>query len=120
RTLTDMQRTHLVDTVVQAGDRCASMCVPIYLQGDVRAASHYSQFMFHEVRLADPIDGKPQPIDPREQSVITDGFVARFLDRRGVSKQWLARTREKMRGRDYWTTGERLMAEKSGIVTDLI
>ncbi len=115
-----MQRTHTVDTVVKSYEQCASMCVPIFLAGDVRLAAPNSRWLFHEVRLADAIDGEERPLAPDDQAAITDDFVERFLARDGISRPWLAKMREQIRGRDYWVSGAELFEERTGIVTRLL
>lgn len=44
-------RIHYIDTVVESGKLCASMCVPLYLTGMERLAAKDSRFMFHQVIL---------------------------------------------------------------------
>jgi hypothetical protein len=43
-----------IDTMVEAGHMCGSMCVPLYLTGITRAANPHARFMFHEVSFRLP------------------------------------------------------------------
>ena len=47
-------RVHPIDTLVEKGGVCASMCVPIYLIGTTRTADPGAHFMFHEASLVLP------------------------------------------------------------------
>ena len=46
--LDQVKQTHRLITVVPDGDLCASMCIPIFLQGDDRLAARTSNWIFHE------------------------------------------------------------------------
>ena len=47
-------RVRPIDTLVEKGGVCASMCVPIYLIGATRTADPGAYFMFHEASLRSP------------------------------------------------------------------
>jgi len=72
-----MKQTHLVETRVQQNRMCASMCVPIYLQGEIRTAHPESRWMFHE----------PVAVDIFTDEVAeTPEFEKRFETRRFVDR----------------------------------
>jgi hypothetical protein len=46
--LNEAKQTHRLITQVLDGNLCASMCIPIFLQGDDRFAARASNWIFHE------------------------------------------------------------------------
>ena len=62
--LKKIKKTHVLSTVIMHGDMCASMCVPIYLQGKYRYAARSSVWLFHEAT----------------ESVTQNGSTTRTLD----------------------------------------
>lgn len=123
-------RTHTVDTLVEAGRTCASMCVPIFLTGADRIAHPDAQFMFHEVsiRLRPEAEQKLRQLQReapmfdvqglRKSMIVkaTDEFYEDYFAPRGVNSRWLSQMREQVRGRDVWRTGDQLMKQGSGVV----
>ena len=61
--------THGIETDVAAGSRCASMCVPVYLQGQRRTADATARFMFHEVSFREYLS-KDEIAVPDRKSVV--------------------------------------------------
>lgn len=120
RLLKKISRTHQLDTVVETRRTCASMCVPIYLQGENRLAAGSSRWLFHEPRAYDFVTDEPIPASKGETEAMTKRFLQRYFIRPDVSEPWVANTREQMRGRDYWRTGDQLVNEKSGIIKRLL
>ncbi|MEO0619559.1 MAG: ATP-dependent Clp protease proteolytic subunit [Pseudomonadota bacterium] len=120
RLLKRIAATHQLDTVVENRRTCASMCVPIYLQGENRLAAQSSRWLFHEPRAYDFVTDEPIPTGARETEAMTQRFLRRYFPSAGVPEPWLADAREKMRGRDYWRSGQQLVDERSGIIMRLL
>lgn len=114
-----MKRTHIVETRVGPRRSCLSMCVPIYLQGDVRTAAASSQWMFHEPTAMDAITGEVVEIPEFERRYASDRFVRDFFVNSDMDPDWLDRLLREWRGRDVWRSGRELMDEGSGIIQTL-
>jgi ATP-dependent protease ClpP protease subunit len=114
-----MQRTHLVDTVVEDKRACGSMCVPVYLAGMHRTAAPQARFMFHEVSFRDSLSGKVESVPKEAIGRATDQFFERYLKPAGLNERWLADLREAVRGRNVWRTAEELIEQRAGVVHDL-
>lgn len=115
-----IKQTHQLDTIVERGSVCLSMCVPIYLQGQTRYASPESRWMFHEVSRVDVVDGSKAYSSRSEIAAATTRFINDFLRPAGVSERWLAELPTKMRARDYWLSGRRLFNDGAGVIQKLI
>ena len=127
---TQRQREAEINTVVETGSYCASMCVPIYLAGYDRTANPKARFMFHEVSFAHSalIDQRLRSLGGgfggldlyavKKQLIVraTDEFYEDYFAARRVNGRWLGQMREKIRGRDIWRTAEELIQQGSGIV----
>jgi ATP-dependent protease ClpP protease subunit len=117
-----------IDTHVDAGNICASMCVPIYLVGAERSAHKAAKFMFHEVRFALRADTdqatRRQLSDPTIHRMAVNHFTNQLfgddIGPRSVDAKWLEHMRSKIRGRDVWLTGRQLMEQGSGVVDKLL
>lgn len=118
--LNRIKRTHRLDTVVDSNSHCLSMCVPIYLQGQTRYAAPGSKWMFHEVSAVDVVEDRGVAIDPRVVAAETRRFINDYLRPAGVSSRWLDGLYRKMRGRDYWLTGQQLFDQGAGVIQKLI
>ena len=116
RLLQQIRQTHSLETVVLNGKVCASMCVPVYLQGQQRIAGSRSRFMFHEVKSFDPVADRPVRTSFSEKETGTDRLIRRYFQPAGLNPDWLRKTRAKMRGKDYWVTGKELVDSRSGVV----
>jgi hypothetical protein len=114
-----MQRTHMVDTVVEARRACGSMCVPVYLAGQRRTAAPTARFMFHEVSFRDSHSGKVETVPKEAIGRATDQFFERYLKPAGLDARWLADIREAVRGKDVWRTAEELVEQRAGVVHEL-
>jgi ATP-dependent protease ClpP protease subunit len=112
-------RTHALETVVENRSICASMCVPIYLQGQSRVAAPGARFMFHEVKVVDPLTNERQPQSERQKAANTFQFLDLYFRPAGVPEAWMKDVAVKIQGRDYWRTAKQLVDEKSGIVQHL-
>lgn len=114
-----IRKTHRLDTVVDRSSACASMCVPIYLQGQMRYAAPASRWMFHEVRILDSLSQK-EVDDKRAKHRYTNLFFEKYFLPAKVSWRWLSDVRRRIVGRDYWRSGDDLVREHSGIVHRLV
>ncbi len=117
--INDMKKTHLVETRVQQGRVCASMCVPIYLQGEKRSAHPTSRWMFHEPSSVDAITGEKVETPEFEQRMDTRRVVDRYFKNSDINPDWLQALEDQWKGKDIWKTGRQLVNEDSGIITDL-
>ena len=118
RLLRDIRRTHRLDTVLEGNNTCASMCVPIFLQGEERRASGRSRWMFHEVTLRDIVTDEKQDIRPSERKQRTDKLFDNYFRPAGVPDAWIRHMRTLMQNGDVWRTGEQLIQQKAGIILD--
>ncbi|KHD88922.1 MAG: hypothetical protein OM95_05445 [Bdellovibrio sp. ArHS] len=107
------EKGRVVETTVENGDKCGSICVPIYVQGKNRYAGEVAAFMFHGARpWHSNIPNKRK----------TEELLNKFVEA-GVSEAWL----KKLFGLgvfsepgEYWVSGKELSAERSNVVTELI
>lgn len=108
-----IRKTHKLGTVVGRGDLCASACVPIFLQGQLRWGALTSSWMFHEVwRWADK-----ERSNIKTNRAATERLFQDYFETAGVSESWLNRLRIMVQLSDFWQTGENLWSDKSGIIT---
>jgi len=120
-------QAHLIDTLVEQGGVCASMCVPIYLAGAERLAHPGARFMFHMASL-NPEGPATVPRDEVAvakyrkviENLATDDLYENDIGTRGVNRAWLARMRTRIDGQDVWVTGQQLVDEGSGVVGKLV
>jgi ATP-dependent protease ClpP protease subunit len=113
-----------IDTLVDKGAVCASMCVPIYLLGAEREADPSALFMFHEVSLEAPdgpnknrLEAVLKLVDPKMlETMVTDSFYRDDLGGPRVNAQWVAAMRRKIAGREVWVSAQQLVDEGSGVV----
>ena len=120
-------RRRPIDTLVEDGGVCASMCVPIYLLGSERTADPGAHFMFHEARLdasAAPEGAASKPIDDSLrkiiETVVTTDLFENDIGGQRVNAQWLAEMLKRIQGRDIWVSGRQLVDEGSGVVDALV
>lgn len=112
------QRNHTIATMVEAGNSCASMCVPIYLVGEMRMAHPGAKFMFHEASFkSSAFSGA---LYKAVVNKVTNELFDDDIGARSVDAKWLAHMREKIRGRDVWLTGKQLMDQGSLVVDKLM
>lgn len=109
--LRDIRRTHQLETVVERGQRCGSMCVFIYLQGERRVAALSSLWLFHEVSHHDPDTKQITRLD----RPAWERLVGLYFAPAGVSMEWTERMKPMTIKSDYWQTGADLFNDKSGI-----
>lgn len=117
RLLRRVADTRRVDTVVEGRGICASMCVPIYLQGDVRTASANARFMFHEVSFRESFSDDKITVPEKAIGNATDRFFARYFLPVGVPQDWIRQVRRDITGGvDVWKSARELVDENAGIV----
>ncbi len=122
RLLRAIGKTHTLVTNVEAGAMCASMCVPVYLQGQRRIAAADAEFMFHEVNFRD-FFSKEEDRDVPESAIgaETDRLFDKYFEAAGVSPAWTSKVRADVAGgHEVWKTGRELFNENSGIVQQVM
>jgi ATP-dependent protease ClpP protease subunit len=110
--LRNIRRTHKLDTVVERGALCGSMCVPLYLQGENRYGARVSSWLFHEITQPGSDLGKRKKVEGRYMQLIDKYWIDA-----GVSRAWIDRMVGLAQDYDYWVTGEELITTNSGIIT---
>ncbi len=110
--LREIRSTHSLETVVEQGGVCGSMCVFIYLQGQKRTAALSSLWLFHEVSHHDPKTHKIIRLD----RPAWERLVVKYYSAAGVSSAWTERMKPLTVDVDYWQTGADLIRDNSGIV----
>ena len=109
-----IKRTHMLETIVDRGEICASACIPVFLQGQRRWGALTSSWLFHEVwHWADT-----KRKEARVNRTLTERLFQDYYLPAGVSETWLGHLRIMVQHSDYWQTGENLWEDKSGIITD--
>jgi len=109
--LREIRGTHRLETLVDRGQRCGSMCVFIYLQGEHRVAALSSLWLFHEVSHHDPNTKQITRLD----RPAWERLVSLYFGPAGVSAEWTERMKPMTVKSDFWQTGADLMNDKSGI-----
>jgi ATP-dependent protease ClpP protease subunit len=122
RLLRSITATHRLVTRVGAGGLCASMCVPIYLQGQLRVAAPDAAFMFHEVAFRDFFSKEADGSVPVSSiAAETDRFIKTYFEVAGVSPEWIGSLRGQIAGgHEVWKSGRELVNEHAGIVQQLM
>ena len=117
RQLRKFGESHRLNTVVEAGSRCASMCVPVYLQGQSRTAAADAKFMFHEVSFREYLSRDELDVPDAAKSSATDRLFLKYFKAAGVPETWISKVRAEMAGgHDIWKTARELADENAGIV----
>ena len=120
RLLQQVRDTHNLTTRVDADKPCASMCVPVYLQGGRRTAAADARFMFHEVSFREEVTDEAVAVPQSATETATDRLFSRFFVPAGVSQAWIKKVRAEMAGgNDVWLTGQQLVTDDAGIVQEL-
>jgi len=114
-----MKRSHEIETRVGFYASCLSMCVPIYLQGDERVASAYSNWMFHQPIAVDPITGETLEISDAERAIMGAAFFNAYFVNSEMNEFWRKGLEREWVGKDVWRTGQQLVDENSNIVQEL-
>ena len=117
RVLRKIGATHTLETIVEAGSKCASMCVPIYLQGQRRTAAADASFMFHEVSFREHFSKSDLDVPEAAKGSATDQLFSKYFKAAGVPEAWILNVRTEMSGgHDVWKTASELLDENAGIV----
>ncbi len=120
RLLRKIGETHGIETVVDARRHCASMCVPVYLQGQRRTAAANANFMFHEVSFRESFSKDELEVPEAAKGTSTDQLFAKYFTPAGVPDSWIQKVRADMSGgKDIWKTARELIDENAGIVQDV-
>ncbi|MEQ1715548.1 MAG: hypothetical protein ABL907_06130 [Hyphomicrobium sp.] len=120
RLLRKIGETHGLETVVEAGRQCASMCVPVYLQGQRRTAAANARFMFHEVSFREHFSSDEVAVPETAKGDATDRLFSKYFEPAGVPQAWIRNVRTSMTGgQDIWKTARELVDENAGIVLEV-
>lgn len=106
-----IRQTHRLDTVVNRGGVCGSMCVPIYLQGQTRYGARTSSWLFHEITRRGT-----RPFASKKVEGQYTALIERYWIPAGVSRPWIERMLPLAEGHDYWQTGHELITDRAGII----
>jgi hypothetical protein len=106
--LNEAKQTHRLVTQVLDGNLCASMCIPIFLQGDDRFAARASNWIFHEATRPGA-NGK-------ERTDITWCLFRKYYVPAGVSMDWLKSIVPIIQHANLSQTGSDLISAKTGII----
>lgn len=115
----EMKQTHLVETMVGPGADCLSMCVPIYLRGEVRSAAATSRWMFHEPTSYDYVTGEKADRDDDDKREAGERFFQKYFVNSEMDPAWRAKLQQAWVGRDVWFSGQQLVNQNSNIITRL-
>lgn len=120
RVLKQMRQTHTLETVIESGRNCASMCVPVYLAGQKRSAASDADFMFHNVSFSESLSDERLDVPDASIAAATQDFVEKYLIGAGVDAGWAKKVRDEMAsGDDVWKTAQQLVDENAGIVQSI-
>lgn len=114
-----MKNTHLVETTVGANSDCLSMCVPIYLRGEIRSASASSRWMFHEPTSYDYVTGEKADRDDEDRREAGERFFQKYFVNSEMDPAWRMKLQQAWVGRDVWFSGQQLKEQQSNIITRL-
>jgi ATP-dependent protease ClpP protease subunit len=117
KVLREIRLTHTLKTIVMPSWHCASMCVPIYLQGEYRLAGGASLWGFHDAAWMLNQDGSKAVLSEKE----TLRLYQKYYLKAGVQADWIIEVLNKTAGgRTYYQSGLALVQARSGIITGLI
>jgi hypothetical protein len=111
-----IKQTHRLQTVVNHGQMCGSMCVFIYVQGDRRTAALSSTWLFHETSRQDPTGKRTISLNRELWERLVDDYWVPA----GVSSAWIAKIKPLTIRSDYWQTGADLVNEDAGIIHEAL
>jgi len=114
-----MAQTHILETTVGDQASCLSMCVPIYLRGEIRSASRNSRWMFHEPSSYNYVTDEREETSDEDRRAAGERFFAKYFMNSEMDPQWREGLRNEWIGRDVWRTGQQLVNENSNIITRL-
>jgi ClpP protease-like protein len=108
--LNEIKQTHRLITAVRDGELCASMCIPIFLQGHDRLAARTSLWIFHQAAKREA-NGKK-----REDMEETLRLFRRYYVPAGVSMDWIKSIAPIIKKGNLLQTGGDLISAKTGII----
>jgi hypothetical protein len=108
--LNEIKLRHQLITVVAHGKLCASMCIPIFLQGEDRLAARASIWLFHEATQ------RQANGELRTDTAETWRLFRKYYAPAGVPTRWLKSIAPMIEEADLWQTGGDLVSAKSGII----
>jgi hypothetical protein len=108
--LNEIKRRYRLATVVLHGKLCASMCIPIFLQGNDRLAARASLWIFHEAGQRQANGAQ------RSDRTETWRLFRKYYAPAGVSMHWLKSIVPMINGAELWKTGGDLIDAKTGII----
>jgi hypothetical protein len=108
--LNEIKLQHQLITVVLHGKLCASMCIPIFLQGEDRLAARASLWIFHEAAQ------RQANGELRTDTAETWRLFRKYYAPAGVPTRWLKSIAPMIEEADLWQTGGDLVSAKSGII----
>jgi hypothetical protein len=108
--LNEIKLRHQLVTVVPHGKLCASMCIPIFLQGEDRLAAPASIWLFHEAAQ------RQANGELRTDTAETWRLFRKYYAPAGVPTRWLKSIAPMIEETDLWQTGGDLISAKSGII----
>src|SRR5215470_7752777 len=108
--LNEIKLRHQLITVVPHGKLCASMCIPIFLQGEDRLAARASLWIFHEAAQ------RQANGERRTDMAETWRLFRKYYVPAGVAVSWLKSIAPMIKEADLWQTGGDLISAKSGII----
>lgn len=111
-----MLPSYSIRTYVGPGNDCLSMCVPIYMQGELRIAAASSQWMFHEPGAVDPLTGNAAFSYEFENRQSAMEVFNRFFKNSDMDPKWREKLRRKIRNGEVWKSARELKDERSKIV----
>jgi ATP-dependent protease ClpP protease subunit len=114
-----MKRTHEVETHVGRDRVCASMCVPIYLAGEVRTAAPSARFMFHEPTAVDVFSEEEVRRPEFERRMDVERFFRTYIDPTDADPAFVQELRDTIADRDLWFTAKELVERRTNIVEAL-
>lgn len=120
KVLSRIKRSHELQTFVGPRQNCLSMCVPIYLQGQVRLAAPDSRWMFHEPIYLEAHTGEKVNKPKFERDFFARRFFNRYFTNSEMDPAWRKRLEAEWKGKEVWKTGKQLHDEKANIVTRII
>jgi hypothetical protein len=111
--LQDIRKTARLITLVRPASICASGCIPIFVQGEIRKASGASVFMFHGACRAETnlpsLSGTAIYLSLMEEAGVSKDFTCKLVQEGYVTQPG-----------KFWLSGYELFhVHKANIITEL-
>lgn len=111
----DENRSRLtINTLVDNGSQCSSMCIPIFVQGEKRTAAQAAVFLFH---------GSARSAFTNEIDLPATEEYLNSLRARGVEEQFIQALKKEgvfIEPTDAWLNGAQLLEMNSGVATEVV